>query len=442
MHHDTIAAIATAAGEAALALLRVSGPRALEVARGVWRGGELKPRRAVHGRVVDAEERTLDSVLATYFRRPASYTGEDVVEISCHGGLVVAQAILQALLRAGARTAEPGEFTQRAFLNGKLDLTQAEAVMDVISARSLLSLRAAQQQLAGDLGRRVEALRESVLTLLAHVEAWLDFPEEDIDPDSAAALQARLQEVRDGVERLLSTADQGRILRDGMATVIAGAPNVGKSSLLNRLAGFDRAIVSPRAGTTRDTIEEVVRLGGIPLRLIDTAGLRTASDDIEAEGIARTRRALGEADLVLRVVDASRPRQELEPLASGAAEILILNKIDLGEDPSWSGISGVRVSCLEGQGLEALSEEVWRRVTEGRISWNAELVAINARHQAALEKARGWLLQAAALMEQGGGFELLAEELRAALRALGEILGQIDAEDLLGVIFGRFCIGK
>ena len=291
---DTIAAISTPFGEGAIAVLRLSGPRAVEIAEAVFRG-KAKPgaaARVQHFGAIHDGERKLDDVLLTVFPAPRSYTGEDVVEIAGHGGVLVARRVLELLLRGGARSAEPGEFTQRAYLNGKMDLTQAEAVMDLISAQTDLALRAATEQLEGRLGERIRALREALLETLAHVEAFIDFPDEDIDPDTGATLQGRIDAVRADIAALLASAGQGRILREGVRTVIYGAPNVGKSSLLNLLLGYERAIVSARPGTTRDVIEEVINLRGLPLRLTDTAGVRESDDEIERAGMERTRRAV------------------------------------------------------------------------------------------------------------------------------------------------------
>lgn len=385
----------------------------------------------------------VDDGLATFFEGPASYTGEDVIEFTGHGGVLVTRRVLEAVLAAGARLAEPGEFTQRAFLLGKLDLTQAEAVMDLISAQTDLALQAAREQLAGRLGASLRALREDVLGLLAHVEAYIDFPEEDIDPDTGAALLVRVGAARTAVDRLLATADQGRILREGVRTVIIGAPNVGKSSLLNRLLGFDRAIVSDIAGTTRDTLEEVINLRGLPLRLIDTAGLRESSDALEMAGIERSHAALRQAELVLEVADGTLPRDQFHPAAPTAtSRALVLNKADLDEHPSWQDVDAVRVSCTTGKGIEALAETIENLLTGGATAWSADLVAINTRHQACLQRALNGLHAAHALLATTQPPELVAEELRAALQAIGEVVGLADPEELLGVIFGRFCIGK
>lgn len=443
---DTIAAVSTPFGEGAIALLRLSGPQAAEVADTVFRGKrrvqEMQTHRQYFGGIFDGEQK-LDEVLLSIHRAPASYTGEDVVEIACHGGILVTRRILELLLRSGARAAEPGEFTQRAFFNGKMDLTQAEAVMDLISAQTDLALKAASEQLEGRLGARIRDLRERLLELLAHVEAYIDFPEEDIDPDTGEALLGRLDSVRVDLDRLLATAGQGKILREGVRTVIFGEPNVGKSSLLNLLLGYERAIVSSTPGTTRDTLEEIINLRGIPLRLVDTAGVRDATDAIEREGIERTRRQLDRADLVLHIRDASSTRENdtTEELPLQRA-LLVLNKSDLGEHPSWRGVDAVRLSCLTGDGSDALAEAIEARVFGGQAAARDWSVAINARHQACLEQARQFANAARQAFTDGLSAEFVAEELRAALNAVGDVVGHVDTEDLLGKIFSTFCIGK
>ncbi|MDA0767931.1 MAG: tRNA uridine-5-carboxymethylaminomethyl(34) synthesis GTPase MnmE, partial [Verrucomicrobia bacterium] len=353
----TIVAVATPFGPGAISVLRVSGPEALQVA-GAALGEDLagvESRRVVRGNVRDGAGAILDDVLVSCFRAPASYTGEDTVEISGHGGVLVTQRVLDRLVACGARVAEAGEFTQRAFLSGKLDLTQAEAVMDVISAQTDLALRAAQQQLRGRLGEATEALRGEMLGIVAHVEAFIDFPEEDIDAATGEELRKQIEECERRCAALLDTAEQGRILREGVRTVIYGEPNVGKSSLLNLLLGYERAIVSEMAGTTRDTVEEVVNLGGIPVRLIDTAGMRETEDEIERHGVERTRKKLAEADLVLEVVDASEaPRALLVAEELGPHYLLVRNKVDLGEHAGWVDKGGVRISCVKVEGGEEL----------------------------------------------------------------------------------------
>ncbi len=443
MHTDTIAAISTPFGEGAIALLRLSGPRAVEIAGSLFRSkvraSEWPARVQQFGAIFD-DGNKLDDVLLTVFRAPASYTGEEVVEVACHGGVLVTRRILELLLRGGARSAEPGEFTQRAYLNGKMDLTQAEAVMDLITAQTDLALRAASEQLEGRLGERIRGLREALLEVLAHLEAFIDFPDEDIDPDTGAALQSRLGAVRAEIESLVATAGRGKILREGVRTVIYGAPNVGKSSLLNVLLGYERAIVSTRAGTTRDTIEEVIDLRGIPLRLVDTAGVRESADELEQAGMERTRRQVERADLVLEVVDASVAAQCSVLSAQGS--VLVLNKADLGEHGSWSGVDGARVSCLANTGIAGLEEAIVARVTGGHAAHRDWSLAISARHQACLSSALKFTDAALETMRGGLPPEFAAEELRAALDAVGDVVGRADAEDVLGKIFSTFCIGK
>lgn len=457
---DTIAAISTPFGEGAIALLRLSGPRAVAIADEVFRGrrrpGEMRPRVQQLGGIFEDGQK-LDDVLLAIHRAPASHTGEDVVEIACHGGVLVTQRILGLLLRSGARSAHPGEFTRRAYLNGKMDLTQAEAVMDLISAQTDLALRAAQEQLEGRLGEKVRAIREGLITLLAHVEAHIDFPDEDIDPDMGEALLAQLDSVRGQVESLLATAGQGKVLREGVRAVIYGAPNVGKSSLLNRLLGYDRAIVNPRPGTTRDVIEEVINLRGIPLRLMDTAGVRDSQDEVEQAGMEQTRRQLDRADLVLHVVDSSQPQEvafqagvclrQQAAMPESVDEVrrrlfLVLNKIDLGEHESWRGVKGVRISCLRDEGLAGLTEAIHDRVIGGGTAHRDWSVAINARHHSCLESAARFADAARAQLSGGASPELAAEELRAALDAVGDIVGRADHDEILGRIFSTFCIGK
>ncbi len=445
--NDTIAAISTPFGEGAIAVLRLSGPRAVEIADTVFRAkvraGDLPARRQQFGAIFDGDQK-IDDVLLTVFRAPHSYTGEDVVEIGGHGGVLITRRVLELLLRHEARAANPGEFTQRAYLHGKMDLTQAEAVMDLISAQTDLALRSASEQLEGRLGERIRALREAILELLAHIEAYIDFPDEDIDPDTGEALRQRLDAVGADIAALLATAGRGRILREGVRTVIYGAPNVGKSSLLNLLLGYERAIVSARPGTTRDVIEEAINLRGLPIRLIDTAGIRESADELEQAGIERTRRQLERADLVLHVVDASTAALEFpSPIASGTAKVLlILNKTDLGEHPSWASAEGVRISCQTNAGIPDLEEAIVESVVGGQAAHREWAVAINTRHQACLEAAKKFTEAARTALADGLSPEFVAEELRDALDAVGDVVGRVDSEDLLGKIFSTFCIGK
>jgi tRNA modification GTPase len=471
---DTIAAISTAVGEGAIAILRVSGPEAVNLVARIFQGStapeKMESRRSYFGEIYDTTG-VIDQVLLTIFRRPQSYTGEDLFEISCHGGILVTRKILSLLLNAGARSAEPGEFTQRAFLNGKMDLTQAEAVMDLIRAQTELALRAANEQLAGHLGRELTKIQDELLTTLAHIEAYIDFPDEGISPETGKMLFDRLEETGASLARLIATADQGRILRHGLRTVIYGEPNVGKSSLLNLLLGYDRAIVSETPGTTRDTIEETINVRGIPVRLIDTAGKRSSEDSIEQEGIRRTELQLAQADLMLQVVDASSPSSgETDGQTSGLSNeaagvsddsaklenererpmwstgqksrILILNKVDLGIHPDWESSAGVRFSCRTREGEEALNQAIWDLVMTGGLSTQDFRIAISVRHQACLQKAVNELEAAKRGLANNDLPELISIELRGALDAIGDVIGRHDTEDLLGRIFSEFCIGK
>jgi tRNA modification GTPase len=439
---DTIAALATPWGAGAVALIRISGPEAFTVVDKVFSGrrplAEAQAGRVTRGKIEHGGQ-TLDDVLATVFRAPKSYTGEDVVEISGHGGPVVADEVLRAVFASGARPAAPGEFTRRAFLNGKMDLTQAEAVMDLISARGDAAAKAAVSQLSGRLGREIEELRSSTMTALAHLEAFIDFPEEGIDPESGRALLARVEGLTASIDRLLGTADQGRMLREGVRLVIHGRPNAGKSSLLNLLLGYDRAMVSEIPGTTRDTIEENLTLRGIPFRVIDTAGLREATDDpLEREGMRRTREHLADADIALRVIDAA----EREGIPQcGGNEIIVLNKIDLlaGRDLPEGAVP---LCCLDARGLDKLVDALVERTKITPSEKREEAVAINARHQDCLRRAKESLAAARASLERADAPELTAVELREALVAIGEITGGSDSEDVLGEIFRNFCIGK
>jgi tRNA modification GTPase len=440
-HGDTIAAPATPFGAGAIALTRVSGPDALAVVDKIFRGKRTL-RDSASGRVTNGRiEKAgclIDEVLVTVFRGPRSYTGEDVVEISGHGGVVVARAVLEAVLASGARLAEAGEFTQRAFLNGKMDLTQAEAVMDLINARGEASAQAAAGQLEGRLGQAIEELRGELLTALAHLEAFIDFPEEGIDPESGRVLLQRMAAVSAKVKQLLATADEGRMLREGVRLVIHGKPNVGKSSLLNLLLGYDRAMVSDVPGTTRDTIEENLTLRGIPFRLIDTAGLRDSDDPLEVEGMRRTRDRVAAADVTLRVVEATNFAAD-QPADS--KEILVINKIDLVPEVVIPD-GAVGVSCLNRGGLEELVELLVQRANLADLGRFEEAVAINTRHRGCLEKAAAALDAAKISLERSDPPELTSLELRAALASVGDIVGAVDTEDLLGEIFSTFCIGK
>ncbi len=454
MIDETIAAIATPLGEGGLAVVRLSGPQALAIADKSFvpvGKNSLKASAAVshtiqYGKIVRGGK-TVDEVLLAVLRAPRTFTREDTVEITCHGGILPAKLILDTLLENGARLAEPGEFTRRAFLNGRLDLAQAEAVADLIHSRTELALAAANEQLAGKLSQRINRLRDDLMHTLAHIEAHIDFPDEDIAPDTKEQLLKRLENGIGFMDELLRTANEGQILRHGIRAAIIGRPNVGKSSLLNQLLGLDRAIVSPVPGTTRDTIEETANIRGLPVIFIDTAGLREAHDEIEQEGIRRSRESLAKAEFILHVLDASEPltNEDKNYLTEFAAKkrILVRNKIDLPVKLEFSVTSKVvDVCCLSGQGIEALKDAIKELAWSGEIKAGMLQVMINSRHQDALNRARAAALRTLEALRADVPLELVAMDLRVGANAVGEIVGKTATEDLLDSIFSQFCIGK
>jgi tRNA modification GTPase len=456
MFDDTIAAIATPLGEGGLAVIRLSGPDATRVADRCFfpaKPGGLPPSacptHTLHYGFIKRQGQRIDEVMLALMRAPRTFTREDVVEISCHGGLLCAKTVLDTLLEAGARLALPGEFTKRAFLNGRIDLAQAEAVADLIGSRTELALAAANEQLAGKLSRRIEALRGDLMGVLAHLEAHIDFPDEDIAPDTRAKLIERCERASQFIVELLRTANEGQILRRGVRAAIIGRPNTGKSSLLNQLLGHERAIVSPIAGTTRDTIEETANVRGIPIVFIDTAGLREAADPIEKEGIRRSKTALDQAELILQVVDLSIPWDAAADHDwtdhDGKKRILVRNKSDLPRQwtpPPGLEAPAVDVCCLTGAGIETLKDAIIQRVWNGDLRPDAMPVMINSRHQDALRRAQVSLGETLISLRLDKSLELVAMDLRAAVNAIGEIVGKTTTEDLLDTIFSQFCLGK
>lgn len=444
--NDTIAAISTPGGEGAIALVRISGPEAVRIADKIFRGNDPPSNFSSHvqhlGEIHSASGERIDQAMIAIHRSPASYTGEDVVEISCHGGTLVTAKVLEACLRAGARGARPGEFTERAFLNGKMDLTQAEAVIDLIRARSDLALRSATEQLEGKLGAKIADIRRGLIDFLAHIEASIDFAEEGISPDEGRKLHARLDSICESISALLATSDHGRILRDGVRVVIYGATNAGKSSLLNRLLGYERVIVSESHGTTRDAIEEAVNLRGIPVRLLDTAGLRPAASDVEREGIARTESWLRRADLRLNVADRNAPPPaHIHQNNANGNELLVLNKSDLPEHAEWKGSNAIRISCLTGEGLAELEEAILSRIGKEHLRPENAL-AINMRHRDCLRRALDACDRARKGLNESVSPEYLSVDINEALTAVGEAIGRAGVEDVLDSVFAQFCIGK
>jgi len=452
MLDDTIVAIATPLGEGGLAVVRLSGPRALSIAEKSFQPvgkSSLKPSNAathtIHYGRVAREGKVVDEVLLAVMRAPRTFTREDVVEITCHGGLLPAKLVLDAVLESGARLALPGEFTKRAFLNGRIDLTQAEAVADLIHSRTELALTAANEQLAGKLSQRINQLRDEMLKTLAHIEAHIDFPDEDISPDTREKLMGRLESAIAFMDELLRTANEGQLLRRGIRAAIIGRPNVGKSSLLNQLLGRDRAIVSPIPGTTSDTIEETANIRGLPVVFVDTAGLRESTDTVEMEGVRRSRQTFESAELILHVLDGAEPLttadQKYLAEFAGKKRILIGNKSDLTRRLNLPEPS-INVSCVTGEGVEALKDAIKELVWSGEIKAEMLQVMINSRHQEALKRARAATQQTFVALRDNLTLELVAMDLRIAVNAIGEIVGKTATEDLLDSIFSQFCIGK
>ncbi|MBA2271316.1 MAG: tRNA uridine-5-carboxymethylaminomethyl(34) synthesis GTPase MnmE [Chthoniobacterales bacterium] len=445
---ETIAAISTPPGEGAIALVRLSGADAIAVADRVFHGKQKPSVFGSHeqhlGEIRDGD-RIIDQAVLSVHRAPHSYTGEDLVEISCHGGVLVTARVLESCLRCGARAARAGEFTERAFLNGKMDLTQAEAVMDLIRAQTDLALRSATEQLEGRLGAAISAIRDGLVDLLAQIEAAIDFPDEDLAPAQGEELRQRLAAVQAKIGDLLATAREGRILREGVRVVIYGATNAGKSSLLNRLLGYERTIVSEIPGTTRDTIEEVINLRGVPIRLLDTAGLRDTADELERAGIARTERSLERADLILHVIDGSAPcspatvgRDSVEP---ETRELFLLNKSDLAEHADWRDTVALRISCVTDDGLNGLEEAILGRIGIQHLRPESS-VAINARHRDCLLRAEEACARTAATLSENYSPEYAAVDLRTALEAVTDVVGAVSDDAILDSVFAQFCIGK
>lgn len=460
-----IAAIATPVGEGGIAVIRVSGSDAFEKVASCFRGADLSdpnaaPSHTVHyGTLVTPAGELVDEVLVTLFRSPRSYTGENTAEISCHGGVLVTQKVLETILSAGVRAAEPGEFTQRAFLNGKLDLTQAEAVADLIHAKSLRAVNAAGQQLEGRLGEHIRRFRQQIIDATAMVELELDFIEEDVEFANKEQLRSLLVGVMGELDVLLDTYEAGRLVKDGVRTVIMGRPNAGKSTLLNTLTGSDRAIVTEIAGTTRDTIDVDWSYEGLLFRLIDTAGIRETDDRVEAEGVRRSKKAFEQADLVVYLKDLSQPTtaDELQELARWRMDakdtpfLLVGTKADL-DMAIVSGSSSPRqeqrlhydliISAVSGENINPLKKLMKERALEHRDLDGGSLLVTSTRHRDALQKAREHVKQALEALDMGLTGDLLAIDLRAALHDLGTVTGEITNEDLLDSIFSRFCIGK
>ena len=455
---DTIAAISTPFGESGIGIVRMSGAMAESIVRKLFRAKkkltDLTSHHFRYGEIINPQtEQSIDEVLVVLMKAPKTYTREDIVEIHCHGGYFILQKILELVLSQGARMAHPGEFTRRAFINGRIDLTQAEAVIDLIKAKTLTSLEIANQQLRGMLYREMSLLKGRLINRLALIEAHIDFPEEEIEPVSLREIQEDLRGMMRKMEEWIGSYEEGRIFREGVACAIIGKTNVGKSSLLNVLLKEDRAIVTPVPGTTRDVIEEILNIQGIPVRLIDTAGLRKTEDTIEKEGVRRTSQRAADSDLVLLVLDGSRELddddQDIFNKVENKKKIVVLNKKDLPLKVSLERLRTlfvdpiVLISALRNEGIENLKAAVYDALIHKEVRISPDhLVVTNVRHKRALTQARDNLTNAIERLDKGDFLELIAFEIRASLEAFGEIMGETSNEDVLNRIFEQFCIGK
>ena len=448
---DTIAAISTPPGRGGIGVIRLSGPRALEIASVIFHTKPHKPPDApgrVHfGRVVDpAGNEVIDEALLTYFKAPHSYTGEDVVELSCHGSPVVLRRVLALITERGARIGEPGEFTLRAFLNRRLDLAQAQAVRDCIDAQTGYQARVAARQLEGVLSKRLAPIKDTLVEVIVHLESTVEFVEDDISPAAAAALRERLAHVNESLKEIAGSFAFGRFVKEGFDLAIVGRPNVGKSSVFNRLVGADRAIVTDLPGTTRDALYESTSIGGVPVRLIDTAGIRETSDLVERLGITRSRTAIADADITLLVLDASQPlnRDDLDLLETvdRSRRIVAANKSDLPNRLGREIHGAVGISALTGSGFDELTARIFARLSGGQAVERDDILITDARQHASVTQAIARLDEARDLMIQRELEEIVLLKLHGALQSLGEVTGETLTDDILGQIFSTFCVGK
>lgn len=449
---DTIVAIATPPGRGGLGVVRLSGPEAVSISAPMLRlKAKLEVGRALLGELVESEANgsRIDEVVVTYFQKPHSYTADDVIEISAHGSPVILRHIVEMALARGARLAEPGEFTMRAFLNGRIDLAQAEAVRDLIDAQTLYQAQVAAQQLGGALSRTLQPAKQKLIELIASLEAGIDFADDDVPVVPASTIHAHLAEIRTPLEKLASSFTYGKIVQEGLTLAIVGRPNVGKSSLFNRLVERERAIVTATPGTTRDLVSEAVAIGGIPLRLVDTAGIRESKDEAESIGIQKSRETLADADMVLVVLDASQPvaaeDRELIAQVVERKAIVVVNKADIATGLPQAGEippSVIRTSALTGDGIPALREEILRQIHGNAAPQTETAFLTNLRHQRLVEQSLQSLGAAANAVDGRVPHEMVLLDLYAALRALDEITGATTTDDILNLIFGTFCIGK
>lgn len=451
---DTIAAISTPIGEGGISIVRMSGENAVAIANKVFKGADLAkvPSHTIHyGHIVDPKTKeTIDEVMLSLMRAPKTFTREDIVEINCHGGIVVTNDILQLLLANGARMADPGEFTKRAFVNGRIDLTQAESVMDIVRAKTDKARQVAERQLAGTLMTKIKGMRQEILQTLANVEVNIDYPEYDADTVTAAKMKQTSLQVKKEIQQLLATANEGTILRNGLATAIVGRPNVGKSSLLNYLSKSDKAIVTDVAGTTRDTLEEYVSLKGVPLELIDTAGIHHTDDKVEKIGVERSKKALAKADLVLLLLDSSQDLtaedRQLLDLTADKKRIIILNKTDLGAKITAANLQTdspiIATSLLKGENVDQLETLIKKLFFSGIENSNSQVMVTNQRQAALLKKADRQLDDVIKAVQNQVPVDIAQIDFTGAWNTLGEITGESAPDELITTLFSQFCLGK
>ncbi|MBO8138525.1 MAG: tRNA uridine-5-carboxymethylaminomethyl(34) synthesis GTPase MnmE [Desulfotomaculum sp.] len=458
---DTIAAIATPLGEGGIGIVRISGPEAINVGKKIFKPKYNKNWfngpgfRIVYGHAVDNEtNEIIDEVLLSLMRAPKSFTGEDVIEINCHGGILPLKKILELALKSGARLAEPGEFSKRAFLNGKLDLAQAESIINIIRSKTGTGLKISMNQLQGRLSDKINDLQENLLNIMARIEAVIDFPEDDIEETSLNEIYSQCKDTLKEIDLLIASAESGKIYQEGLRTVIVGKPNVGKSSLLNALLKEKRAIVTDIPGTTRDIIEEYINIKGIPLKIIDTAGLRETEDVVEKIGVNKSKELINKSDLILFILDAAEGMTEedyeIKKLIDEKNVIVIINKIDVQDNQTnvqnikeqFNNLPVIEISALYEKGLEKLEQVIYEKVMGGQISLDDQVLVTNVRHKQSLEKAKQHVEEAMKGINEGVPGDLVSIDVKSAWEALGEITGKTVGEELLDKIFTEFCIGK
>jgi len=456
---DTIAAIATPPGEGGIGIVRISGQQAEEILKNIFvtksnkKIESFKDRYFYYGKILNKQNQIIDEVLVVLMKGPRSYTMEDVAEIHCHGGIIPIRNILKRVIEAGARIAEPGEFTKRAFLNGRIDLAQAEAVMDLICTKSEKAAQVSIKQLEGGLSNRIKEIRNKLLEIMAHIEVTIDYPEDEIEDVVGQKIQTEVEGIIDNIQRLLDTAASGKLIRQGIKTVIVGKPNVGKSSLLNAMVRENRAIVTDIPGTTRDIIEEYINIKGVNVKIVDTAGIRETLDEIEKIGVEKSKESIKDADLIIMMMDVSRPLEKEDELLlewlSGRKSIIVLNKTDMPAALDVKSLKNrikntqvVETSLLMGKGVDKLEDIIYNMFFEGQISISDDIMITNMRHQEALEKAKSCLEDVLHGILSQTPLDLVSIDLRGALEALGSITGETVTEDLIDKIFSDFCLGK